>query len=65
MPELSPSQPVNIEYLNIYLTKGVISSEKDIEAIRRHISGKLIEEAIQLIHSKQVTTCFELAQSMK
>jgi hypothetical protein len=47
-----------------YVTNGIISSNKDKEAIREHINGTLLEEVVQIIHTKQITTAFELNHTL-
>jgi hypothetical protein len=38
--------PVNTKYINLYITRGVVSNQKDMEAISGHISMKLINKTL-------------------
>jgi hypothetical protein len=60
LPRVTPTLPVSPAYLELFLTRGVVSNQKDIEAISQHISSKLIGKTMQNLAQKNFSTSCEV-----
>lgn len=58
LPRLPNEMPLTTEYIQRFISKGVIGSERDLQAIQKHIEVDLISEVTDVINQKQISSSF-------